>query len=82
MFESVGPRTRCGSMQSTTASSGENARPPEDLGGPSAYFDFLAAIKDAAHEEHNTMLQWIGGSFDPVSFNITDANERLASIKA
>jgi hypothetical protein len=43
---------------------GENACPPEDVGGPGAYFDFLAAIKDPAHEEHNSMLQWITGSFD------------------
>ena len=60
---------------------GENACPPEDVGGPNAYFDFLAAIKDPAHEEHTSMAQWIGGSFDPAAFNITDVNERLAAIK-
>lgn len=60
---------------------GENACPPEDVGGPNAYFDFLAAIKDPTHEEHTTMLDWAGGSFDPGAFNITDINERLAIIK-
>jgi hypothetical protein len=45
-----------------------------------AYFDFLAAIKDPAHEEHRMMLDWIGGSFDPVAFNIDDVNTRLAGI--
>ena len=60
---------------------GENACPPEDVGGPHAYFEFLAAITDPTHEEHSNMLQWVGGSFDPVAFDITDVNERLATIK-
>ena len=44
---------------------GENACPPEDVGGPHSYFEFLAAIKDPTHEEHSSMSQWMGGSFDP-----------------
>lgn len=68
-----GARIRC--------SAGENACPPEDVGGPNAYFDFLVAIRDPTHEEHTSMLQWAGGSFDPAAFNITDVNERLATIK-
>jgi hypothetical protein len=59
---------------------GENACPPEYVGGAYAYFDFLAAIKDPAHEEHRMMLDWSGGSFDPVAFNIDDVNKRLAGI--
>ena len=43
--------------------SGENACPPEDVGGADAYFDFLAAITDPNHEEHASMLRWISGSF-------------------
>jgi Plasmid pRiA4b ORF-3-like protein len=53
-----------------------------DVGGPHAYFDFLAAIRDPIHEEHRTLLEWIGGSFDPVAFSIDDINERLSFIKA
>ncbi len=60
---------------------GENACPPEDVGGPHAYLDFLAALKDPTHEEHASMTEWIGGSFDPSAFEITDVNERLAEIK-
>src|SRR5215813_7697583 len=41
---------------------GENACPPEDVGGPHAYIDFLATIRDPTHSEHHTMLEWIGGS--------------------
>jgi hypothetical protein len=60
---------------------GENACPPEDVGGPPGYFEFLAALKDPAHEQHTELLEWIGGPFDPAAFDITDANERLANIK-
>jgi hypothetical protein len=61
---------------------GENACPPEDVGGPHSYFDFLMAIKDPTHEEHSSVLRWVGGSFEPTAFNIEDVNERLSSIRA
>ena len=60
---------------------GENACPPEDVGGAPGYFEFLAALKDLTHEQHAEMLQWIGGSFDPAAFDIAETNERLATIK-
>jgi hypothetical protein len=60
---------------------GENACPPEDVGGPHAYFDFLVALNDPSHEDHATMREWIGGAFDPAAFDITETNERLAAIK-
>jgi len=52
------------------------------VGGPHFYFDFLAAIKVPGAEEHHSGPQWLGSSFDPVVFDITDVNERLAEIKA
>jgi len=59
----------------------ENACPPEDVGGPHAYLDFLAAIKDPFHEEHVTLTDWIGGSFDPAVCDLSHINARLALIK-
>lgn len=61
---------------------GENACPPEDVGGYPGYAEFLEALKDPAHSEHANMLRWIGGSFDPTAFDLADVNERLATIKA
>src|SRR5438270_657178 len=61
---------------------GANACPPEDVDGPPGYFELLAALKDPAHQEHATMLKWVGGSFDPAAFVIADVNERLAAIRA
>jgi len=39
--------------------------PPEDVGGPWGYREFLDAIANPDHEEHAERLEWIGGSFDP-----------------
>src|ERR671911_662979 len=55
--------------------------PPEDVGGPWGYAEFLAAIADPAHEEHEHMLTWCGGAFDPNSpdiEHIADQLDRLA----
>jgi hypothetical protein len=61
---------------------GENACPPEDVGGPYAYFDFVASIRDPTDVEHSSNLQWVGGSFDPSAFDLAEVNERLAAFKA
>jgi Plasmid pRiA4b ORF-3-like protein len=51
---------------------GERACPPEDCGGPWGYADFLAAIADPDHEQHEEMLTW-GGAFDPEAFDAEKA---------
>ena len=60
---------------------GENACPPEDVGGAPGYADFLIAIADPKHEEHDQFLEWVGGSFDPAKFDITAVNLLLDGIK-
>lgn len=59
---------------------GENACPPEDVGGPPGYFEFLTAITDPAHQDHSELLRWIGGSFDPAAFDLAETNQRLSEI--
>lgn len=44
--------------------------PPEDVGGPTGYAEFLEGIRDPAHEEHDAMLTWVGGEFDPAVVNV------------
>jgi hypothetical protein len=48
---------------------GERACPPEDCGGVWGYSDLLEAIRNPKHEEHESMLEWIGGKFDPKKFD-------------
>ncbi|MBL8155092.1 MAG: plasmid pRiA4b ORF-3 family protein [Anaerolineae bacterium] len=56
---------------------GKRACPPEDIGGIWGYDEFLEAIRDASHPEHETLTEWIGGEFDPEEFNLTEVNEQL-----
>lgn len=60
---------------------GANACPPEDVGGVPGYEEFVASLADPTHEDHESNLQWVGGSFDPRAFNLDEVNERLAEIK-
>ena len=53
---------------------GENACPPEDVGGPHGYARFLAALTDPEDEDHASMLSWIGGVFDPRGFDLNHVN--------
>lgn len=62
-------------------SGGENACPPEDVGGAYGYADFHAAIADPRHEEHENYLKWCGGSFDPARFDQAAVNRALGNIK-
>ncbi len=60
---------------------GERACPPEDCGGIGGYADFLEAIQDPDHPEHDDMRAWIGGSFDPEAFDGDGVNRRLKRIR-
>ncbi|MFZ2098516.1 MAG: plasmid pRiA4b ORF-3 family protein [Anaerolineales bacterium] len=56
---------------------GKRACPPEDVGGVWGYDNFLKAIQDPEHEEHEDYLSWIGGEFDPEAFDLDEVNDRL-----
>ena len=60
---------------------GAGACPPEDVGGAPGYADFLRAIADPEHPEHDDMTAWIGRPFDPNAFNVQEAQDRLYEIK-
>ncbi len=56
---------------------GARAAPPDDVGGVSGYEEFLSAINNPKHEEHHSMLVWIGGAFDPEGFDLNEINRTL-----
>jgi hypothetical protein len=56
---------------------GARACPREDVGGAPGYKGFLAGVADPRHPEHDSMLDWAGGSFDPEAFDIDAANGEL-----
>jgi len=59
---------------------GERACPPEDVGGIFGFEEFLEAIRDASHEEHESYVEWWGGVFDPEAFNVDETNQLLGEI--
>ena len=60
---------------------GANACPREDIGGGPGYADFLEAMADPNHPEHETMLEWHGGTFDPTVFDWECTNQWLKEIR-
>ena len=65
---------------------GARACPPEDSGGTHGYEDFLNIIMDPSHDEHDSMLEWAGGEFQPEHFDcleviFEDPAERLENLE-
>jgi len=58
---------------------GERACPPEDCGGSPGYGHLLKALRNPRHHEHVSLLEWVGGSFDPEAFDLEGVNLRLRS---
>jgi hypothetical protein len=56
---------------------GARACPPEDVGGTWGYEELLEAITDPEHEDHDGLLEWAGGSFDPEAFDPVAATREM-----
>ena len=69
------------SSESPIVIKGKGACPPEDCGGVWGYHDFLEAIQDPNHDEHESMLEWVGGEFDPDAFDMKFVNNNLRGLK-
>jgi hypothetical protein len=56
--------------------------PPEDVGSPFGYAEFLAALSNPEHESHADMLAWCPSGFDPHAVDplqIEQALQKVAS---
>ena len=77
----VEPATRGGAAgPSPLCLAGENACPPEDVGGPPGYAAFLRALADSKDENHAQYLQWIGGLWDAKGFDLNRINRELRGL--
>jgi hypothetical protein len=56
---------------------GKRACPPEDCGGSWGYGDFLEAIQNPNHAQHEEMMEWSGGEFDAEAFDIEAVNKKF-----
>lgn len=61
---------------------GKLACPPEDCGGIWGYYQMLETLKDPKHEEHEDIVEWIGGSFDSERFDLDEINAELAELSS
>jgi len=68
-------------IQDPVCLAGARACPPEDVGGLSGYQNFLEAMRDPRHPEHQEFLDWIGGEFDSEEFDVDQINQKLRSIR-
>ena len=69
VLESILPKEAGASYPRCIA--GENACPPEDSAGVGGYQNFLQIIADPKDEEHESMLDWVGGWFDAAWFDLS-----------
>lgn len=56
--------------------------PPDDSGGVPGFYDFLEAINDPKHPEHDHWYEWYGGAFDPDDIEAGCIHRDLARIAA
>lgn len=60
---------------------GEGACPLEDVGGIGGYVEFLDATANPRNPEHDMMMRWAGGSFDPQGFDLDAVNQKLRRLR-
>jgi len=54
--------------------------PPEDVGAPWGYREFLEAIADPDHEQHAETLTWVGSPFDPATVDAESHTRAVAAL--
>jgi len=59
---------------------GERACPPEDVGGPWGYAEYVEAMADPNHEQHDEFMEW-SGPFDPEAFDPKKATREMRKVK-
>ena len=61
-------------------SDGARAGPPEDCGGPDAYHDMLACIKEPSTDLGREWLEWLGPGYDPELCDLAKINQALLKL--
>ncbi len=63
-----------------TCIEGERSCPPEDVGGPPGYFEFLRVLltpEPEEIEEQRHLKRWSGGRFDPERFDVAKTDKAV-----
>jgi Plasmid pRiA4b ORF-3-like protein len=59
---------------------GSRRAPPEDVGGIPGFEEFLAAMANPDHPEHQRLVEWYGGPFDPNDLNLPVISSRIGKL--
>ena len=59
---------------------GERTAPPEDVGGPPGFMDFVEAMAKPRHPQRKDLVRWHGGPFNPVDFGAERIAENIRAI--
>lgn len=59
--------------------SGQRNAPPEDVGGAFGFEDFVEAMNDMKHPQHDDFIEWYGRFFDEMAFSKSKINTRFRS---
>jgi len=70
-----------GIVSEPTCVDGRRHRPPEDVGGPSGYQEFLEVIFEPGHEECEHYRQWAGDPVHAEEFDLKAVNEILERMR-
>ena len=54
--------------------------PPEDIGGPPGYAEFLEAMADPNHPRHAELKEWYDADFDPNAVNVPAIQRQLTDL--
>jgi len=60
---------------------GVRACPPEDCGGVTGYYHLLEALTDPEHEDHDMLLEWVGGRYDPEALDVEAVDRALKRLR-
>jgi hypothetical protein len=78
VVESPPPAWANGDMPLPSCTAGENACPPDDVGGPPGYEHFLSVIANPKEDGYADMMRWVGGPFDRRGFDLNRINREWA----
>jgi hypothetical protein len=59
---------------------GARTAPPEDVGGPPGFMDFVEAMAKPRHPQRKALVRWNGGPFNPVDFGAEQIAESIREI--
>jgi len=60
---------------------GARAGPLDDCGGVPGYENLLEALADIQHPDHDDLVEWSGGNYDPERFDGGAINRALAALR-